>query len=461
MHVRVSNRALAGLSIALSLSGCGGGSSSHQPPPVISVSVAPGPLTVQVNATAQFAAAISGDSSSEGVTWKTSCSSGPCGTVSPITTPSGGATTYTAPSSVPASGLSVTITATSVADPTKSAVTTITDIIGINEARVDTANGIPRLIINGQPTPPLMFMNQGYRHPPPYLAPQVQDAAARGIHLYAVNLAHWPWDNGGTAPLDFSAADHQLDRVIEADPLAGIVLKVPVRPGPGWNPPVPPTTADYTLYADGQILDIYHVSMASDIFFNGFLTSVPHLLQHFENSWYAAHILGYIICAGDTDEWFPEDFYTESIDYSPVNTKAFEAWLQTKYGTDAALSAAWGRPVTVAGAAPPPAQPGHFPIHPIVGSSSAPINAFYQLPSEQDWVDYSAYISDLTSQRILDAAQLVRTQTGASASLASTTGICLICRVATTGICEGTGYSPLRTSIFCVLPTHISIYRIA
>lgn len=48
----------------------------------------------------------------------------------------------------------------------------------------------------------------------------------------------------------------------------------------------------------------------------------------------------------------------------------------------------------------------------IIGLTSNPVKAFYQIPQEQDWVDYSAFISDLFSQKILDATKLFRTLTG-------------------------------------------------
>jgi hypothetical protein len=67
-------------------------------------------------------------------------------------------------------------------------------------------------------------------------------------------------------------------------------------------------------------------------------------------------------------------------------------------------------PVTIATAQVPPPQSGRFPMHNVVGTNN-PLDAFYRLPQEQDWVDYSAFISDLTSQRILNAAQAIKTGT--------------------------------------------------
>jgi hypothetical protein len=107
------------LAIAVCISGCG--AASAPPPLPISVSVSPStPQSVDSGQTASFTATVANDSSNKGVTWTVTCATAPCGTVSPTSTASGAATTYTAPSSV-AANLNVSVTATSVADSTKSA----------------------------------------------------------------------------------------------------------------------------------------------------------------------------------------------------------------------------------------------------------------------------------------------------------------------------------------------------
>lgn len=98
-------------------------------PPPITVSVLPATPTVVLGATQQFTATVTNDSANMGVTWAltqngTACAPA-CGAVSPSSTASGTATTYTAPTTMPVSA-SVTITAASVADTTKTASTTLT-----------------------------------------------------------------------------------------------------------------------------------------------------------------------------------------------------------------------------------------------------------------------------------------------------------------------------------------------
>ena len=102
---------LLGFAIANILVGCG--LSSVQQPPVVTMGATP--ATVQPGSTAQLSATVSNDSSNLGVNWTVTCPVAPCGAVSPSTTASGAATTYTAPAIPPAGDLTVTITATAAA----------------------------------------------------------------------------------------------------------------------------------------------------------------------------------------------------------------------------------------------------------------------------------------------------------------------------------------------------------
>lgn len=95
--------------------------------PAITVAVAPTSATVNAGSSTTITPTVTNDpSAAPGVTWTVSCSTAPCGSVSPTSTASGTATTYTAPTTAPASNLTVTVAATSATDNTKSASSTIT-----------------------------------------------------------------------------------------------------------------------------------------------------------------------------------------------------------------------------------------------------------------------------------------------------------------------------------------------
>lgn len=113
------------LSVAI-LSGCG--SDTSVPPPAISVTLSAASASIQVGTAKQFTANLQNDSQNMGVTWSVTgsgCNGAACGTVSPASTLSGAATTYTAPANVPTPA-TLTLTATSAADSSKSASATIT-----------------------------------------------------------------------------------------------------------------------------------------------------------------------------------------------------------------------------------------------------------------------------------------------------------------------------------------------
>ena len=106
--------------------GCGGSSSTQTfpPPTQISVALSPATATVQTGLTARLTATVSSDASNSGVSWTVSCSAAQCGTITPVTTPSGAPAIYTPPATMPAN-VNVTVTATSVADKTKASLSTL------------------------------------------------------------------------------------------------------------------------------------------------------------------------------------------------------------------------------------------------------------------------------------------------------------------------------------------------
>jgi len=96
--------------------GCGDAKGAPPPPPAVSVTVSPSSAHVQASGTQQFVATVANDSTYEGVAWTISCSAPPCGSISPASTASGVATTYTPPG-LSANDLTVIVTAKSVAQP--------------------------------------------------------------------------------------------------------------------------------------------------------------------------------------------------------------------------------------------------------------------------------------------------------------------------------------------------------
>jgi hypothetical protein len=127
VNFRNTIQLIAASIMTLWLVACSSGTSSGPTPPApISVSFLNPPATsLNVGTSTGVIATVSNDTNNAGVTWKVSCGSSSCGTISPALTASGGTATYTAPSAVPTPA-GVTITATSVTDSTKSVSASIT-----------------------------------------------------------------------------------------------------------------------------------------------------------------------------------------------------------------------------------------------------------------------------------------------------------------------------------------------
>jgi hypothetical protein len=117
---------LSSIFLAAGNFGCGDPSSTHTFPPPTQISVALSPMTatVQTSLTARLTASVSGDASNSGVSWAVSCSAVQCGTITPLTTPSGAPAIYPAPATVPAN-MNITVIATSVADKSKASSATV------------------------------------------------------------------------------------------------------------------------------------------------------------------------------------------------------------------------------------------------------------------------------------------------------------------------------------------------
>lgn len=283
---------------------------------------------------------------------------------------------------------------------------------GIQSAKVLPQNGVPVLTINGQAVPPLMFTYQGLRsNPTLYWTAQAGYASTHGIHIYGIEADPIPWGNGqGGAPTDYTAVDQRIQQFLAADPKGVFLLRVGVWPGPGWAPAPAPAAADNVTKYDGTLTGgAGNPSIGSDIYANGSLNALSALAHHIESSPLASHVLGYIVGGQNTGEWFPYLYRENGPDYSATNLAKFRSWLTAKYGTDAALSQAWGKSVTLTSAQIPLIDPTVLPLGstPSVGQ---PMISFYSA-TEQDWVDFSQYTSDSISQRILDIAQTLRTAT--------------------------------------------------
>jgi hypothetical protein len=134
MEIRKWFLLVLAVAMILMFCGCGGGASSagnSVPPgssPAISIVFQPAPVkSVFINATATLTAVVSNDSSNAGVDWALLCpANSNCGSLSPLHTASGKASTYTPPTTIQGNTQTFTIEAFATADHSKNLVTPIT-----------------------------------------------------------------------------------------------------------------------------------------------------------------------------------------------------------------------------------------------------------------------------------------------------------------------------------------------
>ncbi len=134
----------------------------------------------------------------------------------------------------------------------------------------------------------------------------------------------------------------------------------------------------------GDLFDRHHQgtpclhSFASTLWRTQAAEALGRAIAHYEKT-FPGRFAGYYVCAGLSYEWFNWGNYTDDVlfDYSAPMRTYFQSWLERRYGTPDALSAAWHRPVSRFEEVEPP-PPSERPAH----------DAFALLEGqEQSWVD--------------------------------------------------------------------------
>ena len=184
-------------------------------------------------------------------------------------------------------------------------------------------NGLPTLFINNRPIYQAAYIT--------YLPERNDYAAFRqvGIHLYSITLyfgrqtinevsrihpfAPGIFDKKGEP--DFSLADHEIERILAADPEALIFPRVNTALPVWWEKEHPDELND-TGYADGP----RRLCFASKKWLDEVTEGLRLLVEHVEASSYRDHIFGYQIGGGNTEEWFSFDQKGE------IGLRSRESW---------------------------------------------------------------------------------------------------------------------------------------
>jgi hypothetical protein len=213
-------------------------------------------------------------------------------------------------------------------------------------------HGTPTLLLDGQPTFTTIYLTvRNFRHasqewqPDPYFE-QFRDA---GFHFYSIELptrfddAYDP-SNGTINSAAFIPLDN-LRRYAEVDPQARFLLRVGTEPR-GENSAWLQRHPDQWEVLESRAKGIYPTpSYASKAWLDDASDFIRALIAYIYEHELDRHILGYLICGGDSAEWVKvgpmEDW---AGDFSAPMQNAFGDWLRAKYGDVHTLRTAWGDP---------------------------------------------------------------------------------------------------------------------
>lgn len=257
-------------------------------------------------------------------------------------------------------------------------------------ARVEKGGGIPHLVINGKPTPPLiLFVNIDLSDPQNAVqtGAEIRLAARSGIHLVSFQIPI-----GLADPThDFQAVDRWFAFVLRNDPQAYLLPRVWCG-GAVFDREYP---NDMVHYSNG---DRPMASVASNRWYRAARSGLNSLIQHVQHSQFADRVIGYHLCYGNTGEWFTPDYWDRpGFDYSQPNRLGFVEYLRRRYHNVKNLRRAWQNPaVTFSSVVIPPPTKAQ--------------STFYS-PAERRYVDYLNYQSAITAERIIGLASLVKKET--------------------------------------------------
>jgi beta-galactosidase len=203
--------------------------------------------------------------------------------------------------------------------------------------------GRPTLLVNDQPCFPMAYMSY-YPKPAWY-----QQIGEHGVHFYSLSLSLTDkWFNRmskrvlhnapglwkGPDTFDFSALEKSLQEIIDADPKALIFPRI-YCDSPAWWDALHPDEVRTVFEGSPPRQSFSSLTWRNDT--AGALRKIVHFVSE---SQFKSHVMGYMICAGQTEE------YGDQPDFTPCAQQRFRQWIAKKYGEDAQTTAQlFGKPL--------------------------------------------------------------------------------------------------------------------
>jgi len=212
-------------------------------------------------------------------------------------------------------------------------------------------HGAPTLFQDGAPVFTTIYLTvRNFRNPGEFQPdPHFEEFRDAGFHFYSIELPTRFDDAYDPVTQSFKPeAFKRLDDLrcyAALDPQCKFLLRVAIEPR-GEDSAWIQQHRDQCEILEARAKGIYPTpSYASTIWLNDAAEFIRTLIRYIYDNGLAQHILGYLICGGDSAEWVKvgpmEDW---AGDYSLPMQQAFGKWLSNKYGSLDALRAAWDDP---------------------------------------------------------------------------------------------------------------------
>lgn len=264
-------------------------------------------------------------------------------------------------------------------------------------------SGTTRLYIDGEAVAPMLYMRE---QTTVFQSSYVENMSAAGVKLvclpntrtYDMNKAGAVWI--GPDMYNFDPVDDVILETLEGASDVKLMFHLDADPPTWWlesNPGERAVDSNGGTYANG-------VSYASEKWREDVSRYYKVVIEHILSQPYADHIFAVKITAGTTVEWQQYGMSLSSCgDYSPAARNAFRAWLTEKYGSDAALRAAWGdESVTLATA--------EVPVWADRGSGD--YKYILDGKEQRNVIDYHLFYSDMVTDSILALSKAVKEACG-------------------------------------------------
>ncbi|MCD4831397.1 MAG: hypothetical protein K8R02_06265 [Anaerohalosphaeraceae bacterium] len=218
--------------------------------------------------------------------------------------------------------------------------------------KVQLHNGLPALIVDGVPLPPMAMTTFNYRKSKSY--EHLKALGQAGIRLFYLP-ADLPWDN----PTALKKLCDDMDILLRAVPNAYIIIRIRLHPSADWVLANPEETVTYNdgshkaleklglFWKNGASMPAMY-SLASPKWRSEAGNALSKLIDWLEQQPFAQHIIGYLPCAGSTSEWYYQHGTVDREDgrygdFSSAFRSAQSELLREKYHTSQALREAWDK----------------------------------------------------------------------------------------------------------------------